>query len=162
MNALSEYAWERFEPDYGDPTCPGCGSMVKDSEDVTEEEALAAWRKDQEEGIGGMPPEPDKDYYCLGCFKSWWSDAVTPDEPNGQILDDDEYVAVVDSSNDVMLFRSPYYTHAQYASPCVPGAGHLGHPCPTGPKTYCFDKSWFTGDKAPYPVYKVDTGELVP
>lgn len=48
------------------------------------------------------------------------------------------------------------------SAPCAPGAGYLSNPCPDGPKTYCFGHDWFENDVAPYPVYRVDTGELVP
>lgn len=62
--------------------------------------------------------------------------------------------------NDLFILDSPYYTHAQFCSPCVPGAGNLNHPCKTGPKTYCLGAGWFDDGKAPYPIYEVQTGEL--
>lgn len=62
---------------------------------------------------------------------------------------------------DVWIYDSPYFTHAQYCSPCAPGAGYLLNPCPTGPKTYCLGHDWFESGKAPYPVYSVETGEEV-
>ena len=63
--------------------------------------------------------------------------------------------------SDLFILRSPFFTHVQYCSPCVPGAGNLDSPCEAGPKTYCLDGSWFEDGKAPYPVYSVETGELV-
>ena len=62
---------------------------------------------------------------------------------------------------DLFILKSPFYTFAQFCSPCVPGAGNLDCPCETGPKTYCLGHDWFDDGKAPYPVYSVATNELV-
>ena len=62
-------------------------------------------------------------------------------------------------NNDLWVLKSPFYTHAQFCSPCAPGAGHLGNPCPTGPKTYCLGPDWFEDGEAPYPIYKVEDVE---
>jgi len=66
------------------------------------------------------------------------------------------------SDGDWFVLKSPYYTRAQFCSPCAPGAGYLANPCPTGPKTYCLDKEWFGDDQpCPYPYYSVETDELI-
>lgn len=71
------------------------------------------------------------------------------------------------SGGNVWVFRSKYYTHAQFCSPCMPGAGNLDCPCPDGPKTYCVGPDWFDADDqpdgrhCPYPVYLVETGECI-
>lgn len=65
------------------------------------------------------------------------------------------------SACDLWVFKSPYFTHAQFCSPCVPGAGNLDTYCASGPKTYCLGHDWFEGGIAPYPVYDVATGEQV-
>ena len=65
------------------------------------------------------------------------------------------------SNNDLWVFKSPFFTHAQFCSPCVPGAGNLGTHCPDGPKTYCLGHDWFEGGVAPYPVYNVADGSPV-
>ena len=65
------------------------------------------------------------------------------------------------SDGDLFITASPFYTHAQFCSPCAPGAGYLLNPCPDGPKTYCLPPSFFEGDLPPYPVYKVSNGSLV-
>ncbi len=65
------------------------------------------------------------------------------------------------TESELWITLSPFYTHAQYCSPCAPGAGNLDTPCPDGPKTYCLGHDWFEDSKAPYPVYSVATGELV-
>ena len=54
-----------------------------------------------------------------------------------------------------MILKSDYYTHAQFCSPCVPGAGNLDSPCDSGEKAYCLGHDWFEDGIAPYPVYRV-------
>lgn len=66
------------------------------------------------------------------------------------------------SNNELFVFKSPYYTFAQFCSPCVPGAGNLDTPCDDGPKTYCLHQDWFDSERpCPYPVYRVDTDECI-
>lgn len=165
MNAegLTEWAWESMEADYGDPTCPKCGNEVKDYADaVLADDENPTEGKVLEESLENYNEHSCADYVCLGCQIILDSDEVTGDEPVGHTLDEDGYMGFVDSNNDLMIVKSPYYTHAQFCSPCAPGAGHLENPCPDGPKTYCLGHDWFEGDKAPYPVYDVATGQLVP
>jgi len=110
-------------------------------------------------------------------------------EPIGFNIDDGEYKAFSDDTGDIMIIKSPYYTYAQYCSPCAPGAGYLMNwfkpdyplnkaskediPYSWGieynrqaeaagfPKVYCFGHEWFDNGTAPYPVFSVETGELV-
>jgi hypothetical protein len=81
---------------------------------------------------------------------------------------------------DVFVLNSPYFTYAQFCSPCVPGACNLNSPLVTPPddvyggnnfeddwqkiranRCYCLGHDWFEDGRAPYPVYSVETGELV-
>lgn len=85
---------------------------------------------------------------------------------------------------DVFVSRSPYFTYAQFCSPCVPGAGNLDHPykyegnmspdssafalclnmCATDdgwPKVFCLGHDFFENEEAPYPVFSVATGKRV-
>ncbi len=85
---------------------------------------------------------------------------------------------------DVFVSKSPYFTYAQFCSPCVPGAGNLDSPyeglgVPAGeypaktedlhddatsigfPKAFCLGHDFFDNDEAPYLVFSVATGELV-
>lgn len=151
MNALACYAWESFEADYGEPTCPKCGNEVVDYDD----------EKHGDYDHFNYDHGTCCDYACETCTHILESETCFGDEPNGYTLNDGEYQASVDSYNDVIVLKSPYYTYAQFCSPCMPGAGHLENPCPAGPKTYCLDKSWFDGAKAPYPVFSVETDEEV-
>ena len=98
-------------------------------------------------------------------------DPDDPDELAAEILDDVEwhccdesgpwefegegYFVKLAQDGDVWVLKSPFYTHAQFCSPCAPGAGHLGSPCEDGPKTYCLGPDWFEGGEAPYPIFNV-------
>lgn len=152
INALGDYAWESFEADYGEPTCGVCGSTAVeiDNAEVPDlDEEPEGWDDD------------GRDYACLTCQRSFDSDDAFGDEPLGHYLDNGEYKAWVDSHYDVMITQSPYFTYAQYCSPCAPGAGHLENPTPLGIKTYCFGHDWFNDDKAPYPVFSCKTNKLI-
>lgn len=86
-----------------------------------------------------------------------WSDC---DESGPYELEADGYQLRTTSDNNLWVIKSDFYTHAQFCSPCVPGAGNLDTHCPSGPKTYCLGHDWFD-DKAPYPVYRVSDDSLV-
>ena len=84
-------------------------------------------------------------------------------EPAGFYVDDSEYLAESDSCGDIFITRSPYYTRAQFCSPCAPGACYLLNPCEDGERAYCFGHDWFEDGHAPYPVYRVvDDAEVLP
>jgi hypothetical protein len=149
MHDLSQYAWEAFEADYGDPTCPVCGNEAVEHDEDTHGE----WEKyGYQRGC--------RDYACEHCEHALCVEDTTGDEPLGWTLDDGEHKATVGSDNDCFVLLSPYYTLAPFCSPCAPGACYL-----TGEgedaKAYCFGHDWFDGP-APYAVYSVATGELVP
>jgi hypothetical protein len=150
LNSLNEYAIEDFKPDYGEPHCPKCGNDADEIGNV--EDDVTDWEHAEYEG---------EDYVCMNCEYVFDSESAYCDEPIARILDTEEYKASLDQYNDVFILKSPYYTRAQYCSPCAPGAGYLDNPCETGPKTYCFGADWFDGGKAPYPVYRVSDDALV-
>ena len=147
-------AWsDSSEPDYGAPHCHYCGNECFDSGHCDTPDFDDPENADIEvSGCG--------EYYCDTCRKAFDGEYAYGD-PIGYVLDDGEYKASCGDDGDIFVIRSPFYTHAQFCSPCAPGAGHLGNPCPDGPKTFCFGHDWFEGDIAPYPVYSVKTGELV-
>lgn len=152
IHALEEFAHEDFEDDYGPAMCGQCGNEASDTADGGEPEFDSTWT------IG----RGYEDYYCLKCRRVFDSSEAFGDEVVvSSRLDAGGYVGELGSDGDVFLIRSPYYTHAQFCSPCAPGAGHLANPCPTGPRTYCFGHDWFEGNRAPYPVYRVSDGSLV-
>jgi len=147
MNRLHEWAYEDFDADYGPPTCPRCGHDAADYDD---------------DKHGGYEGEGCADYACESCELIIDSSEAFADEAIGYTLDDGEYKAEAHADGDCFVIRSPYYTHARYCSPCAPGACYLLNPTDdSGPRAYCFGHDWFEGGKAPYPVYRVDTGELV-
>jgi hypothetical protein len=75
--------------------------------------------------------------------------------------DDGDYVITKCLDFDFFISKSPYYTLAQFCSPCVPGAGNLDNFCPDGVKTFCLGHEWFEDDKAPYPVYSITTNQII-
>jgi hypothetical protein len=153
MNALNEWAWEGVESDYGEPHCPKCGNEAIDG-DIP---GASADDEDYTCSQGACG-----DYACESCRLFFDGEEAFGDEPIGHTLDDGEYKGTVGSDGDLFILSSPYYTHAQFCSPCAPGAGYLLSPTDkSGPKVYCLDKSWFPDNLAPYPVYSVKTGELI-
>jgi len=86
----------------------------------------------------------------------------------------DGYVLQTDSYGDLWVIKSPYFTYAQFASPCAPGACHLENPLEgygmteekkseklAANKCYCLSGDWFDKENpCPYDIYSVETGEL--
>lgn len=132
-------AWaDSSEPDYGEPTCPKCGNKVN-------------------------PARHNKDYHCPHCHENYWSDSVFGD-PLGFELMDGEYSAHCGEDGDIFILDSPYFTYAQFCSPCAPGACYLLNALEDrdeNNRAFCFGHDWFEDGRAPYPVYSVKTGELV-
>lgn len=71
----------------------------------------------------------------------------------------------VAGDGDIFVLKSPYFTYAQFCSPCAPGACYLRSPLDSpveANKCYCMGLDWFDDDNpCPYPVYSVETGELI-
>ena len=100
-----------------------------------------------------------------------WCDSSEPDypecdcgdfcecEPYGFIYNSDGYKCSSDEYGDIFILESPYYTLSELCSPCAPNAGYIIN---SGDyKAYCFGHDWFEDGKAPYPVYSVETNELI-
>jgi hypothetical protein len=140
--------WVAAVPEYGAAHCPRCATKLAESDG-------------EEEGM----------YYCQHCRQALSADACFSGEPVGYNYASGAYVADGHISEgykltdcldtEIMVLASPYYTRAQFCSPCCPGAGNLDHPCDTGPKTYCLGHEWFEGGVAPYDVYSVTTKQIV-
>lgn len=149
MNSINPDCTGNFEYDYGKPSCPKCGTEVKASDDET----LFA---DTELKDGETPDWFDHQAFtCLACETCYWSDEVYADESIGWSYNEDGYSLSNCLDNDVFVLASPFYTFAQYCSPCVPGAGNLDSPCEDGAKTFCLGHDWFDDGIAPYEVYRV-------
>jgi len=102
------------------------------------------------------------DYYCQSCNTWHMSEDCYGEESTGFHIDNGHYVAQDCLDSDIMIIRSPFYTFAQYCSPCVPGAGNIDSPMPDGVKTYCLGEYWFDEyNPLPYPVYSVADDSLV-
>ena len=144
-------AWsDSSEADYGEPHCPKCGDEASEPTDDEQDDFLVL-----SHACG--------DYACKACGVLFDGEDAFGDEPNAWTLDDGEYKAVQGGDDsDIFILKSPYYTRAAFCSPSTPGACYLTTPCDDGEKAYCFGHDWFDDQKAPYPVYRVDTGELVP
>jgi len=145
QNSINLDCTEDFEYDYGKPTCPECGNEIKPSDEV---EPDADWNN-------------GKDYACADCQKCYWSESVYSEESLGWTYERDGYQLTDCLDNEIFVLKSPFYTFAQFCSPCVPGAGNLDSPREDGPKTYCLGHDWFEDGKAPYPVYRVSDGTEV-
>lgn len=99
---------------------------------------------------------------CEVCHTEWEVELPDYAEPISHFIDDGEYKAEQSQDScDIFVMRSPYYTHAQFCSPCAPGACYLLNPCDSGEKAYCFGHDWFENGLAPYPVFNVATGALI-
>jgi hypothetical protein len=146
LSALSEFAHESFEAEYDD-LCPHCG------ED---------WPADLETGrLHDRGSHKERGADCPACGKFVRDGDTTGDEPSREVLDDGSYQGFLDSSGDAWFTLSPYFTRAQFCSPCAPGACYLTNPTEDGERAYCPGPDWFD-DEAPYPIYSVATGRRVP
>lgn len=128
---------DSIEYDYGKPGCPHCGREL---------------------------PAAIDDDDCPHCQAHIDDSSLCyADEPVGWSYTEDGYKLCDCLDSDIFVIKSNYYTHAQFCSPCVPGACNLDSPCQDGAKCYCLGHDWFDGGKAPYPVFSVETGrQIVP
>jgi hypothetical protein len=133
---------------YAGPNCPECGNTVTD--ELPEE-----WRTKEIENYSDHGCD---DYYCATCNHLLDTEEVWSEESIGWTYESEGYKLSDCLDSDIFVLASPFYTHAQYCSPCVPGAGNLDNPCEDGPKTFCLGHDWFEDGIAPYPVFKVSDG----
>lgn len=128
---------------------------------------------------------------CRGCKKRLYAEDFNMQDidPISFTCNQDGYQAQQSADDpDIFILKSPYYTYCQFCSPCAPGAGYLmdyfrpttenvsvmiSNPDNVGKiykvcaenagfiKAYCFGHNWFDDNKAPYPVFSIETGELV-
>jgi len=127
---------------------------------ISQNLVLQAWADDSE-------PE----YPCGEC-DAWDSnnDCCNDDgfdcEPIAWNYQADGYKATCGSDGDIFVMQSPFYTFAQFCSPCAPGACYLANPVSPsndGNKCYCFGEDWFDSDyePCPYPIWRVKDNVLV-
>ena len=167
-------AWyDSSEPDYGDPHCPECGADAIHGEGkskvLPDGAGVQVWT---EHTAGREDYKPYRKHGCCGhyacdtCKILFDGEDAFPDESNGSTLDDGEYKATEGQDSDIFILKAPYFTYAQFCSPCAPGACYLRNELETpvdNNRAYCFGHDWFEGGKAPYRVYSVETGkEVIP
>lgn len=161
QHSVSPDALGDLESDYGEPHCPKCGRDITDPADPSITDA--EWND-------------GKDGACTTCQECFWSDVLYPDEPLGQYYDADGYSITDCLDSDFMIVNSPYYTHAQYCSPCVPGAGNLDTPLTVAkgpyyerrmkralfPRVYCLGPEWFDEyNPMPYRCFRISDNSEV-
>lgn len=144
--------------------------IYNQGEDVGYKNALAAHLKEKE-------AEHDRNHEGEALANEFDEDEVTQNfadhyESDGGLNDylyeQDGYKLTGCLSNDLFVLRSPYFTFAQFCSPCVPGAGNLDSPASDDattarlaatiygfPRVYCLGHEWFDDGRAPYPVFRV-------
>lgn len=127
---------------------------------IPSNDVLQSWADSSE----SVYPDPEP-VECTSCGGTGEVDGDGDDmsEPLGFTYSDEGYECTQSGDDsDIFITRSPFYTFAPYCSPCAPGAVYLRDANPEGVKGYCFGHDWFEAGRAPYPVYRVDTGEEVP
>ena len=155
INSLHDCFWEELESQYGDPTCPKCDNVATAPEDAPDDDHEEGFEPYRNRGCCG-------DHYCLDCKIYFDSEDAFGDEPLGYTLDDNGIVGESSDGIDLFVTSSPYYTHAEYCSPCAPGACYLLNPVDKqGPRAFCLPHEYFESGKAPYPVFRVSDGSLV-
>lgn len=154
QNSINLDCANDFEPFYGNPHCPKCGddAVSADSTKLHSHDSQD-WENYSEHGCD--------DYACVNCKHFLDSAECFPDESQGFTYEREGYSLTDCLDTDIFVLASPFYTFAQFCSPCVPGAGNLDSPCEDGPKTYCLGHDWFEDGKAPYKVFKVADGSEV-
>ncbi len=147
-------AWyDDAEPDYGKPTCPKCEAQnISPLTELTDDIDASGFEQ-YRHGCA--------DYVCEHCEHTLDSQDCFGDEPQGWNYSGEGYELTDCLDSNIFVLASPYYTFAQFCSPCVPGAGDLDSPMDDGAKTYCLGHEWFEDGKAPYPVYSVKTDKLI-
>jgi len=157
FHEISEAWCGDSEADYGDDTfCPYCGevSFLIDDMDEADQDKVENYEYD------GTAFE----YACHICCKVFNAGDAMPDEPLCHSYESDGYKCYQFDDTDIFVELSPYFTYAQFCSPCAPGACYLKNPLDSkveSNKCYCFGHDWFESGKAPYNVYSVETGEIV-
>jgi hypothetical protein len=144
-------AWaDSSEPDYGPATCPKCGN-----------EALE-YNEEKHKAFEHSSSGACADYACETCEIYFEACEAFGEEALAWNYAGDGYECSSAFDNtEIFVTASPFYTFAQFCSPCAPGAGNLDSPIEDGAKTYCFGHDWFEEGRAPYPVFSVETGQEI-
>ncbi len=159
-HSLSEYIYDVIcdGADYGPPTCPKCQRQADAPSAFGE-----TFKDGRPDDYTDEPYECD-DYVCVECKHFFGSESAFNEEMIGWSHEADGYKLTDCLSTDVFVIESPYYTYAQFCSPCVPGACSLDSPSLLDDtKCYALGHEWFEDGKAPYRIFKVsDDSEVFP
>lgn len=150
QHSVSQAWCDSSEAQYGEPHCSKCGNDAKNSADLPEES------EEWEIARGAC-----SDYGCERCKYIFDACEAFGDEPIGFTYEGDGYRLEDCLDSDICVLKSPYYTLAQFCSPCVPGACSIESPDENGAKAYCLGHDWFESGEATYPVFSVETGEEI-
>ncbi len=154
QHSVGQAWYDSAEADYGEPTCPECGNEAVE------------YNEDKHFDYEGHRHSCN-DYACENCRKHFSSEDCFGDEPQGWNYDGDGYQLTDCLDSDIFILKSPFFTYAQFCSPCVPGACNLDNPLDIShggldvsvlPKCYCLGHDWFEDGKAPYRMFKVSDG----
>ena len=140
---------------------------------INQSEVLQAWCDDSDPmyfyccpecGIefGYEYPGYDNCPNCYELFDEFTFDMLEPD--HFRYLQDGYKIFQSQDDTDLFVELSPYYTYAQFCSPCAPGAIYLMSPLDDiedNNKGYCLGHDWFESGYAPYPVYDIKSGKRV-
>lgn len=148
QHSVMSEALDDVEYDYPGPNCPKCGNDAVEYD--PDEHQGEGWECGWYEGRA--------DFACPSCKYLFTSEEAYGDEPTGFHYEQDGYELMDCLDSDIFILKSPFYTFAQFCSPCVPGAGNLDNPMPEGVKCYCLGHDWFEESIAPYPVYRISDG----
>ncbi len=143
-------------------------SALKEAIRDAKNEAQTAWDNLPEtDDKPSEPEEVDEDSISDDLSMNWESSL------SNYLYEEAGYKLTGCLDNDLFVLASPFFTYAQFCSPCVPGAGNLDsaynpaenepfEPANLGfPRVYCLGHDWFEEGKAPYKVYSVETGKEV-
>ena len=119
---------------------------------IHQHEVLQAWADESD------PVYPECEDHGDDCPDD--CDSLEMADPIAFTYDSEGYLCEAGDQGDIFVMKSPYFTRAQYCSPCAPGACYLTNPIESGDRAYCFGPDWFE-DGSPYPIYSVETGKLV-
>lgn len=172
---IIQYWTDESEPIYSSPTCPKCGNEAWELDDTdhfqidgknVSIEDIEEWEHERHE---------NSEFVCLPCKYIFGNESALPENPIAYKYEQNGY-RIFQSYDDPDLFieLSPYYTYAQFCSPCAPGAVHLnvpldpitknldkyGRPLENN-KGFCLGHDWFESGKAPYRMFSVKTNKEV-
>ena len=165
QNSVNPDAWSDAEAIYPDPACPNCGvSAVEIPTHTESSDPPGQWVSVVRDTPAGYEEfEGSGDYACENCRQLFDGSDGLPDEPIGYKYEADGYKLSDCLDSDIFVLGSPYFTFAQFCSPCVPGAGNLDNPTDEGmgAKCYALGHDWFEDGKAPYRLWRVADGTEV-